>query len=177
MTRILETSMEAKGKSSRWRVALIGRNPKRTLMRIVVLMVAVLLARAYLVLPIFVHGSSMLPTYRDRGVNFVNRLAYVWSEPKRGDVVAIRLAGQSVMYMKRVVGLPGDTVAFHQGQLLINGQPIPEPYVQPGCDWEIPPETVGPGLYYVVGDNRSLPERFHEKGKTPKQRIVGKVLL
>ena len=55
----------------------------------------------------------MLPTYRDHGVNFVNRLAYVFHEPRRGDVVAIRtLAGEHVMYMKRIVGLPGETVTF-----------------------------------------------------------------
>jgi signal peptidase I len=156
---------------------LIGRRPKRMLARIVVLVVAVFLARAYVVLPIHLRGTSMLPTYQDGGVNFVNRLAYLRSEPKRGDVVAIRLAGQSVMYMKRVVGLPGDTVAFHQGHLLINDELVEEPYLNPGCDWEIPPETLAPGLYYVVGDNRSMPEKFHEKGKTPKQRIVGRVLL
>jgi signal peptidase I len=118
----------------------------------------------------------MLPTYQDGGVNLVNRLAYARSEPKRGDVVAIRLAGQSVMYLKRVVGLPGDTVAFHEGHLLIDGEVVKEPYLNPGCDWEIPPETLAPGLYYVVGDNRSMPEKLHEKGKTPRQRIVGRVL-
>jgi signal peptidase I len=173
--------METKAKSFRLpasvRAALIGRRPKRTLARIVVLVVAILLARSYLVLPIHVKGTSMLPTYQDGGVNFVNRLAYLRSEPKRGDVVGIRLAGQSVMYMKRVVGLPGDIVAFHKGRLLIDGELVEEPYLNPGCDWEIPPETLGPGLYYVVGDNRSMPEEFHEKGKTPKQRIIGKVLL
>jgi signal peptidase I len=159
------------------RTLLIGRRPKRTLARIVVLVVAFFLARSYLVLPIHVRGTSMLPSYQDGGINFVNRLAYLRSEPKRGDVVAIRLAGPSVMYMKRVVGLPGDTVAFHQGHLLINDELVEESYLNPGCDWEIPPETLAPGLYYVVGDNRSMPERFHEKGKTPKQRIVGRVLL
>ena len=158
------------------RTALIGRRPKRTLTRIVVLVAAVLLARAYVVLPIHVRGTSMLPTYQDGGVNLVNRLAYARSEPKRGDVVAIRLAGQSLMYLKRVVGLPGDTVAFHKGHLLINNEAVEEPYLNPGCDWEIPPETLAPGLYYVVGDNRSMPEKLHEKGKTPKQRIVGRVL-
>jgi signal peptidase I len=118
----------------------------------------------------------MLPTYQDGGVNLVSRLAYARSEPKRGDVVAIRLAGQSVMYLKRVVGLPGDTVAFHKGHLLIDGEVVEEPYLNPGFDWDIPPETLATGLYYVVGDNRSMPEKLHEKGKTPRQRIVGKVL-
>ena len=77
----------------------------------------------FVLLPIRVEGGSMLPTYQDRSVNFVNRLAYLFHEPRRGDVVAIGLlAGEHVMYMKRVVGLPGETVAFHKGHLYINGQ-------------------------------------------------------
>ena len=158
------------------RVLIIGRKPKRTLVRIVVLVAAIVVIRSYVLLPIQVKGPSMLPTYQEGGVNFVNRLAYLWSPPKRGDVVAIRLAGTSVMFMKRIVGLPGETVAFENGRLLINGKPLSEPYAS-ACDWDIPPETLKPGWYYVVGDNRSMPEIFHEKGRTPRNRIVGKILL
>ena len=56
----------------------------------------------------------MLPTYRSNRVNFVNRLSYRFHEPRRGDVVAIRLSGFSVMFMKRIIGLPGESVAFHE---------------------------------------------------------------
>jgi len=158
------------------RMVLIGRNPKLTLVRIVILVGAVFVARAFVLLPIRVKGPSMLPTYPDGGINFVNRLAYVRLDPRRGDVVAIRLAGTSIMYMKRIIGLPGETIEFRDGHVFINNRVLHEPYMTE-CNWDIAPERLGPGRYYVVGDNRSMPEYLHEKGQAERRRIVGKVLL
>ena len=155
---------------------LIGRNPKRTLVRIVVLVAVSLGLFKFVLQPIRVQGSSMLPTYREGGIHFVNRLAYLFHEPRRGDVVAIRmLAGEHVMYMKRIVGLPGETVAFRQGRLYINGQPLAEPYVQLRGYWEHEPEPVGPDQYYVVGDNREMSWDDHTKGRPTRDLIVGKI--
>jgi signal peptidase I len=159
------------------RTAVIGRNPRFTFVRVIVLVVTAFVVFRFILLPIRVKGPSMFPTYRDGGINFVNRLAYLHSEPKRGDVVAIRLAGPSVMYMKRIVGLPGETVGFHEGHLYINDKPMDEPYVKLRCDWESPPMTLPPDHYYVVGDNRSMPKELHEEGDPHRSRIVGKVLL
>jgi signal peptidase I len=159
------------------RAILIGRSPKRTFVRIVALVVGCFLVHRLVLLPIEIVGPSMLPTFADRGVNLVNRLAYIRSGPKRGDVVAIRLAGEHMMYMKRVVGLPGETVAFRNGQAVINGQVLDEPYVMLPCDWELPPVLVRPNCYYVVGDNRSMAARDHEKGVATRERILGKVIL
>jgi signal peptidase I len=161
-----------------WLRVLIGRRPKRTLVRIVILVAVCFFGRAFVLLPVRVHGPSMLPTYREHGVNIVNRLAYVFHEPRRGDVVAIGLkAGEHVMYMKRIIGLPGETVAFHNGYLYINGQRTEEPYVKLRGYWEHEAEQVGPDQYYVVGDNRDMPWRDHEKGRAMRGNIVGKVLL
>lgn len=161
------------------RTIIIGRNPRRTFIRIVVTVATCVLLRAFVVLPIRVSGPSMLPTYHARGVNFVNRLAYLGHEPRRGDVVAIRLAGESVMFMKRVVGLPGETVTFSNGRLLINGRSLDEPYVKFNCNWDFVPEhsRLGDEEYYVVGDNRVMPHTDYTQGAAKRERIVGKVLL
>ena len=161
------------------RIVLIGRNPKLTLVRIVVLIALVLLCRAYVLLPIQIKGPSMLPTYQENGINFVNRLAYLKSEPQRGDVVAIRFSGESILLMKRIIGMPGETVEFRNGQVFINGEKLDEPYLATNypSNWDIPPETLKPGWYYVVGDNRTMPEQFHTKGEASRARIIGKVLL
>jgi signal peptidase I len=159
------------------RTVLIGRSPKRTLLRIVVLVVTCVTVFKFILLPIRVQGPSMLPTYQSSGLNFVNCLAYARSEPKRGDVVAIELAGRSIMYMKRIVGLPGETVAFHEGRLWIDGKVLDEPYQKLGCNWERAPVTLGSQEYFVVGDNRSMREADHVFGETSRSRIVGKVLL
>jgi signal peptidase I len=172
--------MEAKTETERpsWlRTILIGRRPERTLVRIAVLVVSCLVVFRFVFLPIRVEGASMSPTYKDRRVNFVNRLAYLFHEPRRGDVVAIRLAGLSVMYMKRIIGLPGDTVAFHDGHAYINGEPLDEPYLKYPSSWEQAAQRLGPNEYYFVGDNRSMPQSDHEQGRAARDRIVGKVLL
>ena len=157
---------------------LIGRNPKRTLVRIVVLVVVCFVVFKFVLVPIRVDGGSMLPTYKDNGVNFVNRLAYLFHEPRRGDVVAIGLeAGNHVMYLKRIIGLPGETVAFHEGRLYINGRPLDEPYVKLPGNWERDAEKVGPDHYYVVGDNRDMAWEGHTQGRAAREQIVGKILL
>ena len=84
-------------------------------MRLVILLIAVPVVFRFVLLPIRVEGSSMLPTYKDHGVNFVNRLSYSFQEPRRGDVVAIRTTGVSIMYMKRIIGLPGEAIEFRRG--------------------------------------------------------------
>jgi signal peptidase I len=119
----------------------------------------------------------MFPTYKDRRINFVNRLAYLFHEPRRGDVVAIRTSGISIMFMKRIIGLPGETVAFHEGHAYINGQLLDEPYVKFPSSWEQEAERLGPTQYYFVGDNRSMPQADHTQGRADRERIVGKVLL
>jgi len=164
--------------SSSWlRRVIVGRNPKRTLARTALWVLLCVVVSNFVLVPIKVKGISMMPTYQPNRVNFVNRLAYLFHPPRRGDVVAIKLAGPHVMYLKRVVGLPGETVTFHGGRLFINGEPLDEPYVGYRCDWEHEPIEVGPDEYYVVGDNRSMDFYDHEQGKSSRERILGKTLL
>jgi len=164
------------------RVVLIGRNWKLTLARLVVFIVTCFLVFRFILLPVRVEGISMLPTYRDGSVNFVNRLAYLWHPPRRGDVVGIRLSPPSItrpsiMYLKRIIGLPGETVAFVNGRVLIDGHALDEPYEKYDCDWNLPPVKLGPNQYYVVGDNRSMPPEDHVHGKVERDLLVGKAIL
>src|SRR4249919_181330 len=139
------------GESSWLRTVLIGRRPDRTAVRIVVLIVTCCVVFRFVLLPIRVEGMSMMPNYKENRVNFVNRLAFVFHPPRRGDVVAIRTSGISIMFMKRIIGLPGETVAFHRGHIFINGNLLEEPYLKYRCDWELPPKRLGPDEYYFVG--------------------------
>ena len=161
------------------RTVTIGRNPKVTLIRVAVLVVACTILFKYVLLPVRVDGLSMLPTYRENSVNIINRLAYRNSEPKRGDVVAVRYSGQNMMLMKRVIALPGETIEFVNGRVLIDGRFLDEPYLKNECDWNEKPEhsKMREDEYYVVGDNRSMPFNLHEKGGAKRERIIGKVML
>jgi len=183
------------------RIVLIGRRPKFTLVRIVVLVVVAFTVFGFILLPVRIAGPSMLPTYRTGGVNMVNRFAYLRQEPRRGDVVTIRISGSeysarelfddlrhvrvefrrlfrpSLMYMKRVVGLPGETIEFSGGRLLVDGQPVDEPYLKFSCHWERPPQKLGADQFFVVGDNRSMRMEDHYFGVAERARIVGRVML
>ena len=173
------TNAEGPAPQPHWlQVVLIGRKPRRTLVRVAILVALCLLVfNRYVLIPIFVEGGSMLPTYKEHGLNFVNRLAYLSHTPQRGDVVAIRTTGFSIMYLKRIIGLPGETVAFHRGHVFINDKQLDEPYVKYSCDWEIPARALGTNEYFFVGDNRSMMAGEHYKGVGERSRIVGRILL
>jgi signal peptidase I len=161
------------------RIAVIGRNPKRTAVRALFLAVFCFVffkffIFRFIVLPVRIEGYSMFPTYHDWGINFVYRLSYRHSQPQRGDVVGIRMAGPSVMLMKRIVGLPGETVAFEHGRLIVNGEEMPEPYLKHHSPAPfMRPVKLGPDEYYVIGDNRMN----SDQGRIDRDRIMGKVVL
>ncbi len=105
--------------------------------------------------------------------NFCFRLRYIFSNPERHDVVTIRLAGQKVMLLKRVVALEGDIVEFRNGKLFVNGKMTNEAYVRYPSDWNLPPRKVDKNHIYVVGDNRNVPIHIHQFGQTSVNRIIG----
>jgi signal peptidase I len=169
------------------RAAILGRDWRVTILRAAIWGIIIVVVWEFILTPIRVSGISMLPTYHDREINVINHLAYLWHPPQRGDVVAVRVNpnGKSgefkklpdVMYFKRIIGLPGETVAWADGHVLIDGKILDEPYETGHCDWNIPPEKLGPDQYYVVGDNREMPEELHQKGAVHRSQIVGKAML
>jgi len=123
--------------------------------------------------PVKVLGDSMLPNYHDGELHFVNKLAYRHEGPRRLDVVGL-YAPNGDVYIKRVLGLPGETVAFQDGGIVINGRKLEENYV----DTRIPPRVgeegkLGPDEYFVIGDNRAT----SVLGTVPVKKIIGKVVF
>ena len=123
--------------------------------------------------PFHIHGHSMAPTYIDGGFNFINRFRYVFTGPAKGDVVAIRMAGDNIVLLKRVVALEGEVVEFRQGLLFVDQRAVVEPYLYNPQAWNLPPRKIAPGHVYVVGDNRRVPMRMHRFGQTSIDRITG----
>ena len=134
----------------------------------------------------------MLPTYQSGSLNLVNRLAYRNGKPSRGDIVAIRLAGPHVLYVKRIIALPGERISMTAGQVYVNGTPLIEPYVRNRNPWDVPevtltsriePGTVrtevtlAPDQYFVVGDNRGMRASDHDFGRVDVSRIVGRIVF
>ena len=140
--------------------------------------VAVLSAAVFkwLLIPCFIDGESMMPTFPSRGFTFCWRGKYLFSQPRRGDVVIVKYV-EKVFFLKRIVALPGDIVQFRRGVLFLNGVPCKEPYVRYVSDWETKPLRVSPGHCYVVGDNRSQYIGNHRFGQIRLSRIVGAPLF
>ncbi len=107
----------------------------------------------------------------------MNRLSYSQRPPTRGDVVAIRLAGPSLVFVKRIVGLPGERISIAQGTVHVNGEALPEPYVRHRRPWDRPEVTLGSEEYFAVGDNRGMLQSNHKFGVVNRERILGKVVF
>lgn len=164
---------------SLWKRVIIGKNPKVTLVRaalIALIGVTCWMTFRHVLLPVRLSGISMEPTLCDGSLNLINRLPYLWREPRRGEVVAIRTTGTSIMYLKRIVGLPNETVEIRSGRVLINGQPLVEDYVKDPEPWQMEPRTLQADEYLVVGDNRTMPMELHAAGVIRRNRIVGKAV-
>ena len=156
---------------------VFGANPRRTTIRIGVLAVVSVVVFGWVLIPVRAEGISMLPTYESGSFHFVNRLSFVAAAPTRGDVVGIRFSGPHVLYIKRIIGLPGEQIAIANGTVLIDGRPLDEPYVQRRAPWNVPQTRLGGDEYFLIGDNRGMRAEQHDFGRAPRWRIVGKLLF
>jgi signal peptidase I len=173
-----EAPREPTSKGPYWLRYVFGRNPAWTLVRILFVTFVVLVLFKFVLLPIRVTGDSMFPNYRNGQIKFANKLAYLKHPPKRGDVVAVEFAGREVLLLKRIVGLPGETVQVKSGDVYINGKRLEEPYANgkiPAPDrnrlGRSDPIPLGPSEYMVVGDNRPISEGYIKQ----EREIIGKV--
>lgn len=124
-----------------------------------------------------VEGISMEPSLHDEQFLVVNRLAYRWKEPQRGDIIIFRFPSDPKRrFIKRVIGLPGDVVAVRDGQLYINGVVLDEPYIteahQYHGEWRLSPYEV-----FVLGDNRNNSSDSQNWGPLHIDEIIGKAVF
>ena len=156
---------------------LFGRNPRRTTVRILVLAAISFSLFRWVLIPVRTDGVSMMPTYQSGSLRLINTLSFRGGiRPDRGDIVAIKLAGPHVLYVKRIVGLPGERVAIAGGFVQVNGTQLSEPYVLSRKPWNYDEVTLGPREFFVIGDNRALASRG-DFGRVDASRIVGKLLF
>jgi signal peptidase I len=124
-----------------------------------------------------VEGNSMEPSLHDGEFVVVNRLAYRWNPPERGDIVVFRFPlNPTRRFIKRIIALPGDIVQVSDGQVFVNGLALVEPYTAAAPrytgEWRM-----AEGEVFVLGDNRNNSEDSHEWGPLPTQNIIGKAVL
>lgn len=127
-----------------------------------IFVLAWLIVSNYIVLPIQVQGSSMYPTLEDKASGLSNLLGKETSNIERFDIVIINIKGENKRIVKRVIGLPGETVSYQNGKLSINGEPRQETFLNQAYVesykgtfmTDVAPITLGADEYYCLGDNR-----------------------
>jgi len=161
---------------NRLHVIVLGRKPLRTLIRCAVLAGICIIIFGKIVRPAVIDGPSMEPTIPSRGFRFVHLLAYKKTPPKRFDVVAIRVVGTRMYYLKRVLGLPGERIELHNGKLYIDREFVDEPHVVYQGFWSMEERELASDEFFISGDNRSMPMAFHKMGVTRRRHIAGRLL-
>jgi signal peptidase I len=165
------------------------------------LVIAVVI-KTFLVQPFWIPSESMLPTIEVNDRVMVNKLAYTWGEPQRGDVVVfrdpreeeeeesipeavirsvleavgIRTRGRDDL-IKRVVGLPGETVEVRDNRVVIDGTPLDEPYLEEVFMPDEPQITVGDDQVFVMGDNRNASFDSRRFGPIALEDVVGEAFV
>lgn len=157
------------------RVAVFGRKPGWTLVRIVVLVVFAIVVFTFVLMPIRIQGSSMFPRCKDGEIHVVNRLGFAAREPQRFDIVALYPVKDGAVLLKRIVGMPGEEVSIQEGVVHINGNPLEEPHVRGRAKWEEHPRKLGPTQYMVIGDNRAMEHASHSHGYAERRMIIGRL--
>jgi signal peptidase I len=124
-----------------------------------------------------VMGDSMAPTLLSGQYLFASRLL---NQPERGQVVVLRIAGVDHLIVKRVIGLPGETIEIRSQQVYIDGDLLHEAYVQQPCLMMYCPDSIwqlGQDDYFVMGDNRNRSDDSRYFGAVGREQISGLVLL
>ena len=124
-----------------------------------------------------VENISMQPTLQSGEFILVNKLAYKLSDVNRGDIVIFHFPQDPREdYIKRVIGVPGDTISVQNNNVFVNNQPLTEPYIaappQYSGTWTVPPDRL-----FVLGDNRNQSSDSHSWGFVPYDNLVGKALV
>jgi signal peptidase I len=144
---------------------------------------AVFLIRTFLVQPFLVSGSSMVPNFSDGDYLLIDEVTYHFRQPERGEVVVFKYPKEeSVYFIKRVIGLPGERVEVNDGKVTIinkehpDGMVLDERYL-PGSIATAGNGTfdVPPGNYFVLGDNRPYSFDSRTWGMLPQKDLVGLV--
>ncbi len=149
-------------------------------LQVLLLALAIFFAIHFMVQNFRIDGTSMIPNLRNGQYVIVNKTAYWFGRnPHRGDIIVFNAPDQPWNdRVKRVIGLPGDTVRVEpNGTVYVNGQELDEPYLPENHSgasgtWTVPEEE-----YFVMGDNRSYSYDSREVGPVPRDKIIGKAWL
>ena len=151
---------------------------------VILVAVAVTVIHLFVATIFIVDGSSMKPNFATGQLIVVNRWTYLFGHPERGDVVVLRFPGdpEHKKYVKRLLGLPGETIEIKNDHLYVNNIPLAEPYLKPNevTSVIIPGKsrwTLGANDYFLVGDNRPNSNDSRTWDQADKRFLIGKAVF
>lgn len=153
----------------------------KTLLTYIIIIVSVIVIRIFIIDPVRVDGSSMNTTLANGEIMLLNKIVYKKNEIKRFDIVVIDEGDKHII--KRVIGLPGETIEYKNNKLYINGEELNDPYPSTETDdfniTDIGHVKIPGNTYFVMGDNRanSLDSRYPSVGVIKKNLIIGRARL
>lgn len=155
---------------------------QETLLLLTIAIVLAIVIKAFFVQAFYIPSESMTPTLKVHDRVLVNKLSYKLHPVHRGDIVVFKSPPHADPgindLVKRVIGLPGNTVAGHDGHVYINGTLLKEPYLPSGTvTSDFGPTVLGKDSYWVMGDNRTNSKDSRSFGSITKSKIVGRVFL
>jgi signal peptidase I len=133
----------------------------------------------------YIPSESMLPTLEVNDRLIVEKVSYHFQSPERGDIIVFwptdRLKEENPSlkdaFIKRVIGLPGETIEVRDGQVFVNNQPIEENYIAAEPEYQWGPQVVPANSYLVLGDNRNNSYDSHFWGYVPREKIIGRAIV
>lgn len=145
---------------------------------IIIPVVAALLIHQYLFTFARVDGTSMLDTLHENNIMGVSRLHYRLNEPQRGEIITCNYPEDgNKLFVKRIIGLPGETIEIREGTVYIDGEPIAETYLTHVDDQSMDPITLAKDEIFVMGDNRPVSRDSRAVGPLTLDEIYGRVLF
>lgn len=178
---IQETKDETSKKTSKKKNSL-GRELMEDVIMVLVVLVVVFLIKNFVLINAVIPSGSMENTIMTGDRVFGNRLAYRFGDPERGDIAIFRYPDdESELYIKRVMGLPGDTIEIKDGLLYLNNseEPLAEPYLKEIPEGDFGPYQVPEGCYFMLGDNRnkSNDSRMWENTYVTRENVLAKAVF
>jgi len=152
---------------------------------IVVVLALLVMVYLFIMSPQEINGASMEPNFHNGEYILTNKILYKFREPTRGDVIIFKSpANKEVDYIKRIIGLPGDTVSLKNNTFYVNNQIVVEPYLAPGTPifggsylGEGQSIVVPPGTFFLAGDNRSHSSDSREFGPIAQEDFIGTAIF
>ncbi|MDD4986834.1 MAG: signal peptidase I [Dehalococcoidales bacterium] len=151
----------------------------RDLLISIVLSVGVFLLVQNTVQTYYILSASMEPHLQIGDRVLVNKIIYRFWSPSRGDIIIFQPEDNptGIPFIKRVIGLPGDTVEIKNGAVYVNGEALREPYLKQFPSYSMQAVIVPAGEYFVLGDNRNISNDSHVWGTVSRDQIIGKASL